>query len=263
MNKIIAEDSVIIRKQKPGEGIFSFEIGPFSKTKSIKPGQFVHLQIPGCGIFFRRAFSVYDTDPTAGTIEILFKIFGRGTAAMAGMKKGDRLNILGPLGNGFTLPSNRETVILAGGGIGMPPLYMLAKRLVEKNYDKTKIVFFYGAMSKNDLADVNKIKKLGVKLFLSTDDGSAGYGGFVTDAIQKELSKMDGPRRLYACGPEGMLRAVDKMAVDLKIPGQLSLEAPMPCGIGICLGCIKPLVRGGNTRVCRDGPVYDVGEVVL
>jgi len=263
MKTIVAENCIIIKKVPMGGDICYFELGPFSKVKSIKPGQFVHVQIPCCNVFFRRAFSVYDVDTEAGTLGILFKMFGRGTEAMAEKKKGDRLNILGPLGNGFRIPSKKESIILAAGGIGMPPLYMLTKTLINKGYSKEKIFFFYGAMSKSDLADTKRIKKLGVKVYLSTDDGSAGFGGFVTDAIKKELPNINGRRRLYACGPEGMLKAANEFALDLQIPGQLSLEAPMPCGIGICLGCIKPLVKGGNTRVCREGPVYDIGEVVL
>ncbi len=263
MNKIVVENSSIIKSVNLGNGIFFFEMGPFSRVRFIKPGQFVHILIPGCNVFFRRAFSVYETDIKAGTLGILFKTFGRGTAAMADMKKGDQLNIMGPLGTGFKLPSKHETLILAAGGLGMPPIYALAKELMQKGYRKEKIFFFYGATSRSDLADTKRIKRLGVRLYLSTDDGSAGFKGLISEAIKSKLPNIDGHRRVYACGPEGMLKAIDKLAGELQMPGQLSLEAPMPCGIGVCLGCIRPLTRGGYTRVCREGPVYNIGEVIL
>ena len=118
-------------------------------------------------------------------------------------------------------------------------------------------------MPQVDLADTKRIKRLGVRLYLSTDDGSAGFGGLITDAIKNKLPDIKGQRRLYACGPEGMLKAINNLAGELQIPGQMSLEAPMPCGIGVCLGCIRSLTGGGYTRVCREGPVYDIGEVIL
>jgi dihydroorotate dehydrogenase electron transfer subunit len=263
MKKIVVENSTIVKRVNLGGNIIFFELAPFSRVRFMKPGQFVHIMIPHGNVFFRRAFSIYETDTRAGTFGILFKIFGRGTAALADLKKGDKLNVLGPLGSGFKMPSRREKIILAAGGIGMPPIYALAKRLIEKGYNKEYIFFFYGATSKADLIDTKRIKRLGVRLYLSTDDGSAGFRGLITEAIINELQDIKGRRRLYACGPEGMLKAIDKFAGELRIPGQLSLEAPMPCGIGVCLGCIRPLTSGGYTRVCREGPVYDFGEVAL
>jgi len=263
MSRIVIENVAIVKKTNLGSSIIFFSLGPFSRTGFVKPGQFVHVKIPGSGIFFRRAFSVYETDKNRDSFSILVKVCGRGTSLMADMKKGDRLNILGPLGNGFKLPSKRETIILAAGGIGMPPIYSLAKRLIDKGYHKEKLLFFYGAVSKTDLVDVQKVKKLGVRLYLSTDDGTRGFKGFVTDAIRHELPDIKGEHRLYACGPDGMLKAIDALAREYQIPGQLSFEAPMPCGIGVCLGCIRPLQSGGYTRVCHDGPVYNIGEVLL
>jgi dihydroorotate dehydrogenase electron transfer subunit len=124
-------------------------------------------------------------------------------------------------------------------------------------------LFFYGGASKTDLIDMTRIKKLGTRFYPSTDDGSLGFRGLVTDAVNETVDLTDGKYRIYACGPEGMLKAVDDFARKNQIPGQLSLEAPMPCGLGICLGCIRPLRVGGYTRVCREGPVYDIGEVLL
>ncbi|RKX31423.1 MAG: NAD-dependent dihydroorotate dehydrogenase B electron transfer subunit [Candidatus Zixiibacteriota bacterium] len=263
MSKIVVENVKIIKKKSLGRGNFIFEMAPFSKTKSIKPGQFVHIRQPRTNLLFRRAFSVYDFDAANRTLSIIFKVFGRGTSLMAKLERGAALDVMGPLGNGFKYPSKRKTVILAAGGIGMPPLYLLAKTLLSRGYDPDRILYFYGGSSKADLVDISRIKKLGIRVYPSTDDGSYGFKGFVTDAITDNVDLTNGKHHLYGCGPEGMLKALDELALSKNLPGQLSLEAPMPCGIGICLGCIKPLRAGGYTRICREGPVYDVGEVLL
>lgn len=145
----------------------------------------------------------------------------------------------------------------------MPPMYLLAKRLIEKKYDKKRILFFYGGNTGDDLIDLARIRRLGVTIKPSTIDGSVGFEGLITSAIASELPEIRGRKRLYACGPGGMLEAIDALGRKEKIPGQVSLEAPMPCGVGICLGCILPLREGGYTRVCREGPVYEIGEVLL
>ena len=263
MSKIVVENVKIIKKKSLGRGNFIFKLAPFSRSKSVKPGQFVHIKQPCTNLLFRRAFSIYDFDVEEKAISIIFKVFGRGTALMAELEKGAPLDILGPLGNGFKYPSKRETIILAAGGIGMPPIYLLAKILLSRGFDPAKLLYFYGGASKADLVDINRIKKLGIRVYPSTDDGSFGFKGFVTDAILNNVDLSNGKYRLYGCGPEGMLKALDELALSKNLPGQLSLEAPMPCGIGICLGCIKPLREGGYTRICREGPVYDVGEVLL
>jgi dihydroorotate dehydrogenase electron transfer subunit len=261
--RIAIEDVKILNSSDLGRGNYRLILGPFNRSRSIIAGQFVHLQVPGCTVFFRRAFSVYDVNPEKKTLEILFKVFGRGTTLLAKCRKGDTVNLMGPLGHGFDLPGKKESVILAAGGIGMPPIYLLAKQMIQKKYAPDKIHFFYGGNGRPDLIEITRIKKLGVKLHLSTDDGSFGFKGFVTSAINEYLENNKGDYRLYACGPPAMLKAIDRLAQERTIPGQLSLEAPMPCGIGVCLGCVLPLTSGGYTRVCREGPVYDIGEVLL
>jgi dihydroorotate dehydrogenase electron transfer subunit len=260
---IAIKDVKILDFTDLGQGNYRLNLGPFGRSGNFRAGQFVHLQIPGGTIFFRRAFSVYDVKPEKKTLEILFKVFGRGTALLAKCRRGDTVNLMGPLGQGFDLPGRKEDVILAAGGIGMPPIYFLAKQMIQKKHPLDKIHFFYGGNSRADLIEVARIRKLGVKPHLSTDDGSFGFRGFVTSAIKEYLENNKGDYRLYACGPSGMLKAIDRLAQERTIPGQLSLEAPMPCGIGVCLGCILPLTSGGYTRVCREGPVYDIGEVLL
>ncbi|MEW6015747.1 MAG: dihydroorotate dehydrogenase electron transfer subunit [Candidatus Zixiibacteriota bacterium] len=263
MSKITVEQATIERKKELGNSYFAFEISPFSKVKAIKPGQFVHIKIPHTDIYFRRAFSVYDVHPQKKAVEIIFKVFGRGTALLSRLHPGDHLDILGPLGNSFAFPTKKETALLVAGGIGMPPIYFLAKELAPIMTNKSKAVFFYGGNSRTDLVELARIKRLGIRVVTATEDGSLGFRGLITKALAKEIDGLSGDCRIYACGPEGMLKAVDRLALEKSIPGQLSLEAPMPCGIGICLGCILPLTAGGYTRVCREGPVYNVGEVRL
>ncbi|SYZ72415.1 putative Dihydroorotate dehydrogenase B (NAD(+)), electron transfer subunit [Candidatus Zixiibacteriota bacterium] len=263
MSKIVIENAEIIKKKKVGPGYFVMTIGPFSRTAAIKAGQFAHIRLTNSNIYFRRAFSVYDVNAEDKSIDILFKVFGRGTRVLAELPEGEILNLMGPLGNGFKLPSRNEMSLLAGGGVGMPPIYFLARQMADRGYDMSKVHFFYGGQMKDDLVEISRIRKLKAKLYPSTDDGSYGFKGLVTEAIHSEIEGREGSFRLYGCGPEGMLKSLDEYGRRRQIPGQLSLEAPMPCGIGVCLGCIRPLRAGGYTRVCREGPVYDIGEVLL
>jgi len=263
MSKIVIEKAELISKRNLGNGIYVLTFAPFSKLKKIRPGQFVHLQVPHGSIYFRRAFSVYDTSHEIKSFDVLLKNIGQGTRLIASMKKGEMISVLGPLGNGFKDPGRNETVYLIAGGVGMPPIYYLAKYLIGKGYSPKKILFFYGGKIRADLVELSKIRKLGVRLILSTEDGSIGQHGLVTQAVEEEISRVSGQKIFYSCGPVGLLEAVEQLAVKYNIPGQLSLEAPMPCGIGICLGCILPLKKGGYTRVCREGPVYNIGEVVI
>lgn len=263
MSKIVVEHIPIIKKKKLASGCFSIRMAPFSKVKSIRPGQFVHLQIPNCNLFFRRAFSIYSVNIEEKSFEIFFKVFGRGTSAMASTKKGDRLGVLGPLGNSFRKPKRNDLVGLTAGGIGFPPIYYLARYLIDKGHDPKKLFFFYGGRKNSDLLELARIKKLGLNLILVTEDGSLGVKGLVTSALEEWIINNNGNKVIYSCGPEPMLKAVDQLAIKNKISGQISLEAPMPCGIGICLACIKPLSTGGYARVCREGPIFNTGEIIL
>jgi len=263
MSRIVVEDTAVGKITDLKNNCFRLSIAPFSKAASVKAGQFIHLQIPNCKLYFRRAFSVYTVNRDDNSIEILFKVFGRGTARLAECHKGDRINLVGPLGNSFKLPSKKETPILVAGGVGMPPMRLLAEEMIDKGFEPEKIMYLYGGNTKDDLIDIARIRKLGLDVIPVTLDGSYGKKGMVTEPLIDILDNAKGKIRLYGCGPEGMLKAVDSIALERNLPGQISLEAPMPCGVGICLGCIKPLREGGYTRVCRDGPVYDFGEVVL
>lgn len=265
MSRITNQAAYLLKSRDLKNKYFSFTFGPYSRAADCKPGQFVHLQLPSSELYFRRAMSVASVDPKAKTVEIIFKVFGRGTRLLAQFHSKDEIKILGPLGRPFAPPKKGETVLMVGGGVGFPPLMYFTERLIENGFRSKSIEFFYGGKTSGDIVERQRIKKLGVNLHVSTDDGSFGSKGYVTAAVDKFIVHHESrrPFRIYACGPDAMLKAVDELARRHQIEGQLSLEAPMPCGIGVCLACVVPLRRGGHARVCVDGPTFDVGEVLL
>ncbi|MFQ5498274.1 MAG: dihydroorotate dehydrogenase electron transfer subunit [Candidatus Zixiibacteriota bacterium] len=243
---------------------YAITAGPFAPARSCRPGQFVHVLLPGTQIYFRRAFSIAAVDNQDKSIELIFKAIGQGTRSMSRLRKGDSIDILGPLGRPFGLPRKKDRTVIVAGGVGFPPLLFLATEMVRRGYDPEQVEFFYGGRRAHDLIECRRIKKLGVRFHPTTQDGSLGQRGLVTKPLVQLLDQHEGsPIRLYACGPEPMLKAVNNIGVERGLPGQLALEAPMPCGIGICLGCVVPLANGGHARVCCDGPVFNIGEVLL
>jgi dihydroorotate dehydrogenase electron transfer subunit len=264
MTKPTAEDTCLIKKRSLANDYFAITLGPYSRVSQLRPGQFVHILMPGTDIMFRRAFSIASTNPEHKSFEILFKVFGRGTARLGRLHKGDKLNVLGPLGNTFTWPRRGATCVMVAGGIGFPPLLFMAEQMVGKGYDPKSIHFFYGGRTSADILERTRLRKLGIRFHPVTEDGSFGTWGMVTEPVTEFIRDHGTKRlRLYGCGPEAMLRATNELALRLGAKGQLSLEAPMPCGVGICLGCVVPLTAGGHARVCVDGPVFDIGEVAL
>lgn len=264
MTKPSCEDTYLTKRLDLNNDYYSFKFAPYSRAQDCHPGQFIHLLLPSTNIPFRRAFSVASADPDKNEVEIIFKVFGRGTRLMGNFREGDMVNFLGPLGVPFALPSKEERVIIIAGGVGFPPLMFLAQRMIENGHQPGKIEFFYGGKGTEDILEVKKIRELGVNFRPVTEDGTCGQQGLVTEPLERFLVENRGAdMRVYSCGPEPMLRAVDKIAQRFEIPGQVSVEAPMPCGIGICLGCVIPRTEGGHSRVCCDGPVFEIGEVVI
>lgn len=254
------------RLSKSGE-YYSLKVSGFKTARTVYPGSFVHVKVTeAVDPLFRRAFSVADFDPGPGELEIIYKVVGRGTSLLAQMSKGDHLDLIGPLGNRFKFGSKSKTAVIVAGGVGFPPLYFLAKHLVNKGHDPDRILFFYGGRSKSDLIEASRIRRLGVKFIPCTDDGSYGFHGFVTQAVSNHLSQLDGNRTfVYGCGPEPMLAVLQEMVTRRGFFGEISLEAPMPCGVGVCLGCIKPTREDPRkyVRVCYDGPVFRMGEIEI
>jgi dihydroorotate dehydrogenase electron transfer subunit len=210
-------------------------------------GQFVNIALDG--LFLRRPISVCDWD--SDTLTLIYKVVGTGTAQMSDLHVGDRLSILTGLGNGYNMTRSGLRPLLIGGGVGVPPLYGLAKRLTADGKDVSVILGFNSA---NEIFYREEFERLGCTVYITTVDGTAGTTGFVT----APMGDID-CTHYYACGPKSMLKAVLAAA---KSDGQLSLEERMGCGFGACMGCtIK--TKSGNKRVCKDGPVFDSGEVLL
>ncbi|MFI3318664.1 MAG: dihydroorotate dehydrogenase electron transfer subunit [Rikenellaceae bacterium] len=211
------------------------------------PGQFINIEIAGC--YLRRPISVCDYDATSVTI--IYKVVGEGTEKMSLMGEGVELDILTGLGNGFAVNRLFHAPLLVGGGVGVPPLYNLAKALIAKGHMPKVVLGFNNA---SELFMVEEFKALGVDVVVTTADGSVGAKGFVTAALP-ELS-FD---YLYSCGPLPMLKALYDATPD--IPGEYSFEERMGCGFGACVGCTCK-TKYGNKRICKDGPVLDREEII-
>ena len=264
MTKAACLDTFLVRKRNLKNDYFSATFAPFSLARHSRPGQFVHLQLPSADIYFRRALSIASVNPDDNEIELIFKVFGRGTRSLSKLRPGDPANLMGPLGKPFELPRKNLTTVMVAGGIGFPPLLFAAETMVKNGRDPAAIEFFYGGQSAADIVERNRLKKMGLRFHPATDDGSIGTKGLITEPVEAFLAQNKARQlRILACGPEGMLKAVDQLGLKYKVQGQLSLEAPMPCGLGICLGCVVELTDGSHARVCREGPVFNIGEVKL
>ena len=210
-----------------------------------RPGQFVNLKLPGR--FLRRPISVFDRGED--TVTLIYKAVGDGTRRMSGMAPGETLDVLTGLGNGYDLSRAGGSPLLLGGGVGVPPLYWLARELRARGLRVQAVLGFNTA---EDAFGEEEFRALGCETLLATADGSRGCKGFVTDWLPAEYSYF------YACGPEPMLRAVYRLAAS---DGEFSLEERMGCGFGACMGCTVQ-TAGGPKRICREGPVLRKEEIL-
>ena len=223
-------------------------------ARNARPGQFLNIK---CGDsqtpLLRKPFSFYKIHKD--TVEILYKIVGAGTNLLKEKKKGEILDVIGPLGNGFNAES---AAILVGGGHGVAPLVALAQKL----RGKRRTLAFIGARAKKHVVCENDFKRLKVRTYVSTEDGSKGYKGLITDLLVKRLTGKSLARELtiFACGPKAMLKQVARIARRARIPCQVLLEEYMACGIGTCMGCAV-YTKSGYKMVCKDGPVFDAEEI--
>ena len=215
-------------------------------VSQIKAGQFVNILIDG--LFLRRPISVCDL--SNDTVTIIYKVVGKGTEKMSTMQVGDSLDVLTGLGNGYDLSKSGDNPVLIGGGVGVPPMYLLARRLIEQG---KKPVVILGFNTKNEIFYEQEFKALGLDVLVTTVDGSYGIKGFVTDAL-KEIEYS----YFYTCGPEPMLKAVYNASIT---QGQMSFEERMGCGFGACMGCSCKTLTG-NKRICKEGPVMLKEEII-
>ena len=212
-------------------------------------GQFVNIALEGK--FLRRPISVCDYDDN--TITLIYKVVGEGTEQMSHMRTGTRLDVLTGLGNGFDVDVSYDNVLLIGGGVGIPPLYNLSRKLIAMGKEVSVIM---GFNTRQEVFYAEEFSATGAKVFISTADGSVGVKGFVTDVLKKAGLKYE---YFYACGPIPMLKALNDATGDIE--GQMSFEERMGCGFGACMGC-SCKTKYGSKRICKDGPVLLKSEII-
>ncbi len=230
--------------------------------RKARPGQFVHIRVrDGLEPFFRRPFSICRA---SRNIEILYEVVGPGTRILASKKKGDTLDVLGPLGTPFRLPPpGIKQVVMIAGGIGAAPFLILSDTIKRRERFKTvpyEMILLYGGRTKGHVFNMKEFKKNGCAVHVATDDGSVGVRGRVSVLFDK-IKTAPAAAFLYACGPRPMIASVQVFARRHHIGGQVSCEETMACGLGACLGC-SVLTASGYKTVCCDGPVFDLNEVI-
>ncbi len=240
---MLQRDWIIVSNERLTEQVWQMSLA--GDTTDFKAGQFVEVEVPD--FFLRRPISVCNAKE--GLLTLIYKVVGGGTKRMTEMKKGEKVSLLAPLGNGYNLCKSGDRPLLTGGGVGVPPLYMLARCLREQG-KQVKVVL--GFNTGCEVFYENAFKSLGCEVELVTMDGSYGLKGVVTDYLNDDYSYY------YACGPKPMLTAVIKK---LGVEGEVSMEERMGCGFGVCMGCSIETTNGAK-RVCKDGPVFESRLIV-
>ena len=241
---------------------FHFTVEAPEIGRAARPGQFVMVKVAeGTTPLLRRPLGIHNAN--ADGLELFFKVAGLGTEILARKKTGDRIDLIGPLGRGFTVPADARgrTAYLVGGGRGIAPLYFLARELVRAGL---RPLVLYGGRSLADIPLRERFEASGIPVLCSTDDGSFGYAGLVTELAAAELEK-EKPAMIYACGPDPMMKALSAVAAKHGVAAEFSLESIMGCGIGACWGCvhrIKSESGDGWVKICEEGPVFP-GERIL
>lgn len=264
---MIQEQALILWNRPKGPGYFSIGLQCAGYETAVA-GQFVMLRVTTQHApLLRRPFSIHRPIIKAGKrigIEILFKVVGTGTTMLAEAAPGQPLDLLGPIGNGFSLSVGHRTAFLVGGGIGVPPLVFLAETLKAKAMDMSACRMFLGGRSQADLLCREDFEALGMPVHLTTDDGSAGDHCLITHPLEIAVANTP-PDIIYACGPLPMLSCIVGISEKYAVPCQVSVESMMACGMGACLGCAvkKKEDSEGYWHVCKDGPVFDARGLVL
>lgn len=247
----------LLEKRQLNADTFDFILEAGSLVQTAAPGQFAHVYVPSKTL--RRPISICDVDKQAQTLRMVFQIRGDGTDRLSHTAVGESIDVLFPLGHGFCLDHTSPSVIFVGGGIGVPPLLYAARQYG----GRARVIL--GFRSRDAVILTEDFAAAGCQVTLTTDDGSAGQRGFVTQRLE-ELLEQAPAAAIFACGPTPMLRGVAAIAASRGIPCQVSLEERMACGVGACLGCACKTTRAdaiaGYSHVCKDGPVFDAREVV-
>ncbi|MEI7982169.1 MAG: dihydroorotate dehydrogenase electron transfer subunit [Bacteroidota bacterium] len=246
-----AEDLTIIRNIRFNQRHFLLELQSEQPFPLLLPGQFVQALAEGSpATFLRRPFSIHSVDISGRKFRLLIQIKGEGTRHLSLLREGDKLNLIYPLGNAFSIPSSKE-VLLVGGGCGVAPLLFLAQFL---NQQKIRPTILLGFRSQGEIFETEEYSKCG-EVFITTDDGTAGEKGLVVDHSILQTERL-AFRKIYCCGPDPMMKSIARLAKLHNIDCEVSLENTMACGFGACLCCITPTDKG-NERVCVEGPVFN------
>ncbi len=255
--KRINKDAKIVCNVEIRPGIFLMEVLAPEIAASSFPGQFCMIRagsIQGFDPLLRRPLSVHQVNEKKGHVKFLYRVVGRGTKALAMQAQGELVEILGPLGRGFEVGKG-EIPILVGGGLGVAPLLFLAGQLKGR-----RAVAIVGAVTKSQLLRLEPFRKTGIEILVSTEDGSFGNRGLVTEVLDRLLSRLDKEARndvaVFSCGPYPMLRATHHLCQSRDIRCEVSMETAMACGSGLCLGCAVKAKDGGYLHVCREGPCF-------
>lgn len=276
----VQEQAKIIDHQEVTAGFYRMVLECPTIAKEAKPGQFVHVLVGAKNSrdpLLRRPISLHGIDRHKGTITLLYQVVGRGTQALAIKLPREELDVMGPLGNGFKLTAKQTPCLVIAGGIGVAPLLPLLKELMEQGRETAMLL---GAKTKEWVLAQGEIEAMGIPVRIATDDGSLGHHGLVTELLEQSFTAGT-PWEYYACGPEPMLKAVVARMEKAGVPGQVSLEERMGCGVGACLACVcrvkvktdAQAFSGAEPgpesepqwtykKVCLDGPVFNAGEVV-
>lgn len=226
-----------------------------------KPGQFIHIEIPyDNSLLLRRPISINSVDKKNNVVYIVYQVVGTGTTILSNLNKGDTLDILGPLGNGFLIPKDVNSIAIVGGGCGIAPL-----KYIVDYWRNISYTTFLGYKNIDSIYQLMEFERASERLYLTTDDGSQGEKGVITEIVKREIDDIS-PQLIIACGPIPMLREVQNIASTRNIPCQISLEERMGCGIGACMVCsckVKAKDRFEYKKVCSDGPVFLGDEVIL
>ena len=264
---MVQVDAKILENEEIGPERYKMALSAPRIARQAKPGQFIHVRVSkSFPPLLRRPFSVHRAQ--GQKIEILYKVVGKGTEILSRKKGGEYLDILGPLGKGYQLPSATpkiSDIILVAGGTGVASLLFLAESISVAN-PELSILVLIGAKNRKELLCEGDFRRLGCRVEVATENGTKGYKGLASDLLQKCLPLSgDKPKStVFACGPSGMLKMIGKISRKHRFPCQVSLEEHLACGVGACLGCVVK-ARGSTytyKRVCKDGPVFDAGELI-
>lgn len=253
----------IIKKDKILPGVFKFTVKAEEIVEDAKPGNFIEIRVSNqVEPFLRRPISIYNLDREDGTLEFIFQVKGKGTEILSKKEKGDKIDIIGPLGHGIFSIDNYSNIAIIGGGIGIFPLFELAK---EAHLEKKKVNTYLGFRNKECVMLEKEFQNISDKIIITTDDGSYAEKGYAIDCLIKDM-KEEKYDCICACGPLPMLKAIQKYAMENSIECQISLEEKMACGLGVCLGCAVKTAKSTKENpeylhVCKNGPVFKCKDI--